>query len=76
MVRTGYSKIFRYRHFLALKMLGKMAVKKTKMFRPIAVRNGLTTPYGLKVLGNLKQCSSTPGKDYSYSSSTPGKDYS
>ena len=26
------------------------------MFRPIAVRNRLTTPYSRKVLGNLKQC--------------------
>ena len=25
------------------------------MFRPIAIRNRLTTPYGRKVLGNLKQ---------------------
>ena len=30
--------------------------KKTEMFWPIAVRNRLTTPYGPKVLGNLKQC--------------------
>ena len=29
---------------------------KTEMFRPIAIRNQLTTPYGRKVLGNLKQC--------------------
>ena len=28
------------------------------MFRPIAIRNWLTTPYGQKVLGNLKQCCS------------------
>ena len=27
------------------------------MLQPIAVRNRLTTPYGWKVLGNLKQCS-------------------
>ena len=35
-------------YYFAPKMSGKMAVKKTEMFRPIAV--------GRKVLGNLKQC--------------------
>ena len=30
------------------------------MFRPIAGRNQLTTAYGRKVLGNLKQCA--PGQ--------------
>ena len=37
-------------------MSGTMAEKIPEMFRPIAVRNRLTTPYGRKVLGNLKQC--------------------
>ena len=32
----------------------RLEIKK-EMFRPIAVRNQLTTPYGRKVLGNLKQ---------------------
>ena len=34
------------------------------MFRPIAIRNRLTTPYGRKVFGNLKQCSSHTDKQY------------
>ena len=49
------TEIFRYRHYLAPKMSGTISGKKPEMFRPIAVRNQLTTPYGRKVLGNLKQ---------------------
>ena len=50
------TEIFRYRDYLAPKISGTMVGKNPEMFRPIAVRNRLTTPHGRKVLGNLKQC--------------------
>ena len=41
-------------HYLPLKMSGTLAGKNPKMFRPVAVRNRLTTPFGRKSFMKLK----------------------